>query len=170
MHLSHESLAFLADRSLATVRAHPDAHGVRLIVEPMPQTEVWMDALKIERALFNLLLNSCQAARQGNGLPEIGISLTESQEEWSFRIADNGPGVPDSVRVTLFQPFVSVGKPSGMGLGLTLAHKIALEHGGNVTLEESHPGRTVFRLSLSKSTLMSFGETPHATSAPLARD
>lgn len=170
MQLSHESLAFVADRSLATVRAHPDAHGVFLIVEPMPQTEVWMDALKMERALFNLLLNSCQAARQGMGAPEISISLTENSEQWSFRIVDNGPGVPESVRVTLFQPFVSVGKPSGMGLGLTLAHKIAQEHGGSVTLEESRAGHAVFRLSLSKSTLRSFGEAVHAASAPLARD
>jgi signal transduction histidine kinase len=170
MHPSHESLAFLADRTLVTVRAHPDAHGVRLTVDPMAQTEVWMDALKIERALFNLLLNSCQAARQGIGPPEIRISLTETSEWWSFRIVDNGPGVPESVRVTLFQPFVSVGKPSGMGLGLTLAHKIAQEHGGGVTLEESRAGYTVFQLSLSKSTLRCLGEASHAASTPLERD
>jgi nitrogen-specific signal transduction histidine kinase len=58
--------------------------------------------------------------------------------------------------VTLFEPFVSEGKLGGVGLGLTLADRIAREHGGSVTLETSQPGHTVFCLSLAKSTLHSF--------------
>jgi nitrogen-specific signal transduction histidine kinase len=60
--------------------------------------------------------------------------------------------------VTLFQPFVSEGKQGGTGLGLTLANKIAEEHGGSVALEESQPGRTVFSLSLAKATLRELAE------------
>jgi nitrogen-specific signal transduction histidine kinase len=59
----------------------------------------------------------------------------------------------------LFEPFVSEGKLGGVGLGLTLADRIAREHGGAVTLEASEPGRTVFSLSLAKSTLHSFETT-----------
>jgi nitrogen-specific signal transduction histidine kinase len=55
----------------------------------------------------------------------------------------------------LFEPFVSEGKLGGVGLGLTLADRIAREHGGAVTLETSEPGQTVFSLSLAKSTLHS---------------
>jgi C4-dicarboxylate-specific signal transduction histidine kinase len=159
MQLSYESLPFLVDRSIAMVRSHPDAQNVRFEVEPMPQLEVWLDTLKIERALYNLLLNGCQAARQGTGDPKIEVSLKEDSDQVALFIADNGPGVSESVRVTLFQPFVSEGKASGIGLGLTLALKIAQEHGGGVTLEASQPGRTVFRLSLAKSTLRQFAES-----------
>jgi signal transduction histidine kinase len=158
MQLSFESLPLLVDRALAIVRAHPDAQNVQFAVEPMPQIEVWLDALKIERAIHNLLLNGCQAARQAAPEPKIEVSIKEDNEQVSVSIADNGHGVPESVRVTLFQPFVSEGKASGIGLGLTLSHKIAQEHGGSVTLEESKPGRTVFRLSLAKSTLREFAE------------
>lgn len=159
MQLSYESLPLLIDRSLAMVHAHPDAQNVRFVIGAMPQIDLWLDALKIERAIYNLLLNGCQAARQGAGDPEMEISLSEESDRIVVSVADSGPGVPESVRVTLFQPFVSEGKPSGIGLGLTLAHKIAQEHGGGVTLEESKPGRTVFCLFLAKSTLREFAES-----------
>jgi nitrogen-specific signal transduction histidine kinase len=53
-----------------------------------------------------------------------------------------------SIRETLFDPFVTMGKPNGTGLGLTLARRIAEEHGGSVRLEESNPKGTAFALSL----------------------
>jgi signal transduction histidine kinase len=170
VQLSYESLPFLIDRSIAMVRSHPDAQNVRFEVEPMPPIEVWLDTLKIERALYNLLLNGCQAARQGSGDPKIEVSLKEDSEQVALLIADNGPGVSESVRVTLFQPFVSEGKASGIGLGLTLAHKIAQEHGGAVTLNESQPGRTVFRISLAKSTLRQFAESAQRLEKSVAID
>jgi signal transduction histidine kinase len=167
LQLSWESLPFLVERSIAMVRAHPDAQKVIFTVDPMPQVEVWMDTLKIERALYNLLLNGCQAARQGSAQPQIHISLTEESEWIRLCVADNGPGVPESVRVTLFQPFVSEGKASGIGLGLALAHKIAQEHGGGVTLEESRPGRTVFVLALAQSKLREFAAAAQPPEAPV---
>lgn len=158
LQLSFESLPFLAERAVAMVHAHPDAQNVQLVLESMAQIEGWVDARKIERALYNLLLNGCQAARLGSGMPEIRIALIENAEQILFLIADNGPGVPDTIRESLFQPFVSVGKPSGTGLGLTLAQKIAQEHGGTVILHESRPGRTVFQFSIAKATLYKFAE------------
>ncbi len=145
-----ESLASLVARSVALVRANPDARGVEFVVEPMPHFDVWVDTLKVERALSNLVLNGCQAARQGLGPPQVRLSCTVDTVWISLRIADNGPGVPEAVRAALFQPFVSHGKTIGMGLGLALAQKIAQEHGGNVKLEESRPGHTIFTMTLAK--------------------
>jgi signal transduction histidine kinase len=158
LQLSYESLPFLADRAIALVRAHPDTQHVHFVLEPVAQVEGWLDARKVERALYNLLLNACQAARQGSDAPEIRVALVEDEERLTFAIIDNGPGVPAAIRESLFQPFVSVGKASGIGLGLTLAQKIAQEHGGSVVLAESCAGRTVFQFSLAKSTLKKFGE------------
>jgi signal transduction histidine kinase len=141
------------------VRAHPEMQNVHVVLELMPQIEGWIDARKVERAMYNLLLNACEAARQSPGAPEIHIAMSESDEQISFSITDNGPGVPEAIRESLFQPFVSVGKPSGTGLGLTLAQKIAQEHGGTVILSESRPGRTVFQFSIAKASLRKFAET-----------
>lgn len=168
LQFSWESLPFIAERALAMVRAHPEAQNVSFSVDPMPPIEAWIDTLKIERAIYNLLLNGCQAARLATGTPQIQFSLTEEAEWIRIRITDNGPGVPQSVRVSLFQPFVSEGKPSGIGLGLALAQKIAQEHGGGVNLEESRPGHTVFRLSLAKSKLRQFAAAAQPPEAPVA--
>ena len=63
-----------------------------------------------------------------------------------LRVEDDGPGVDPALRARLFDPFVT-GKPQGEGLGLTLAAKIAADHGGALDFT-SEPGCTVFRLRL----------------------
>ena len=70
-------------------------------------------------------------------------------ERLVLEVKDNGTGVPESIRTTLFEPFVSEGKQKGSGLGLTLAHCIAAEHGGEVILVSSRPGETIFRMSIA---------------------
>jgi signal transduction histidine kinase len=66
------------------------------------------------------------------------------------RVVDSGPGVPDSIRETLFQPFVRDGKPHGTGLGPAIAECTARDHGGSANPEESTFGNTVFTLYLPK--------------------
>ena len=61
---------------------------------------------------------------------------------------DDGPGVPDGIRDSLFEPFVSEGKQKGTGLGLTLVSSIATEHEGSAQLVSSRPGETIFRMSI----------------------
>src|ERR1700676_2438028 len=63
--------------------------------------------------------------------------------------------MPATVRRTLFDPFMTAGKPNGTGLGLTLARRIAEEHGGSVCFEESNRERTAFTLSLTKNRSLS---------------
>jgi nitrogen-specific signal transduction histidine kinase len=72
----------------------------------------------------------------------------------------------------LFDPFVTAGKPNGTGLGLTLARRIAEEHGGSVCLEESNRERTVFTLSLTKNRSLPLEElkSGRAASQPAAMD
>jgi two-component system nitrogen regulation sensor histidine kinase GlnL len=64
-----------------------------------------------------------------------------------IRCADDGPGVPDTIRHRVFDSFTSHGKPEGTGLGLAIVRKVAEDHGGNVELK-SRPGETVFTLVL----------------------
>jgi signal transduction histidine kinase len=151
-----ESLALAGERALAMTRAHPEAQGVNVICDPLPQVEACFDSNKVERALYNLLLNACQAVHKAADAPHVRLSLVEKETSFRFYVEDNGPGVPEEIRVTLFEPFVSKGKQGGTGLGLTLADRIAREHGGAVELESSEPGRTVFCLSLDKATMLSF--------------
>ena len=122
-----------------------------IIVGKFPPTEADIDVRNLESAIYNLLLNACQAATRSTHVPEVRVDLTEVDEQICVTISDNGPGIPAPVRRTLFNPFVTAGKPNGTGLGLTLARRIAEEHGGSVWLEESNQEWTVFTLSLSKN-------------------
>jgi signal transduction histidine kinase len=124
---------------------------VSITVRNFPPVEADIDARNLESAIYNLLLNACQAAIRSTHVPEVQVHLTEADERIYVTIADNGPGIPASVRRTLFDPFVTAGKPNGTGLGLTRARRVAEEHGGSVRLEESNREGTVFTLSLTKS-------------------
>ena len=145
-------MALLLERTVALFRAHPDAEGVRIVTslgDPAESTAL-VDGKQIERAVYNLLLNACQAARTGRSEPIVNITL-ETQEQYSVvTVTDNGSGVPESILNSLFEPFVSEGKQKGTGLGLTLAQHIANEHGGDVLLLSSHPGETVFQMKVAR--------------------
>jgi signal transduction histidine kinase len=152
--LVRKPVSLVVERAVAAVRFHPDGRNVSITVGKFPPAEADIDARNLESAIYNLLLNACQAAARSTHVPEVKVHLTEIDERIYVTILDNGPGIPSSVRRTLFDPFVTAGKPNGTGLGLTLARRIAEEHGGSVCLEESNRERTVFTLSLTKNRLL----------------
>jgi signal transduction histidine kinase len=154
LELSHESIAQIVQRAVAMVRSHPAARDVRVVVAAdMPPVEGWIDTKKLGRAIFNLLLNACQASHRGSHCPLVTIDVEEDASSIRIQVADNGPGVTDSMRATMFQPFVSEGKESGVGLGLTLALQIAQEHGGTIELKERGGRFSAFTIRLPKPAL-----------------
>jgi len=154
----------LVDRAVALVRTHPDTEGVTLRIEKYSdESTAALDAKQIERALYNLLLNACQSARQSSGHREVVVSVSSDEANVSVTITDSGPGVAEGIRESLFDPFVSQGKQKGTGLGLTLAWSVAREHGGDVKLVSSQPGKTVFRLMVSRQ----MTQGPNHTRSPL---
>jgi signal transduction histidine kinase len=155
--LVHERVSLVVEKAIAAVKFHPDGRNVSITVDKLPPAEADIDARNLESAMYNLLLNACQAATRSTRVPEVRVHLAEVNEWIYVTILDNGPGIPASVRRTLFDPFVTAGKPDGTGLGLTLARRIAEEHGGSVCLEESNPESTVFTLSLTKNRLLALG-------------
>ncbi len=157
LHPAQESMPGLIQRAVGMARSHPAARDVRIISTGLTSLEAWVDAKKLGRAVYNLLLNACQAARRGRGPAEVTIHLEKDERTIRIQVSDNGPGVPESVRATMFLPFVSEGKESGVGLGLTLAQQIAQEHGGSIELEESLEGRTVFTITLTRVALDALG-------------
>jgi signal transduction histidine kinase len=154
---SHESIASVIQRAVGMVRSHPAARDVRIVVTGNSTTDTWIDAKKLGRAVYNLLLNACQAARRGKDIPLVTLNLDEDERNIRIEVADNGPGVAESIRKTMFLPFVSEGKESGVGLGLTLAQQIAQEHGGSIELKETVDGFSVFTITLRKAALDALG-------------
>jgi C4-dicarboxylate-specific signal transduction histidine kinase len=145
------TMASLVERAVALVRTHPDADRVAVCLERCDvDTTAALDTKQVERAIYNLLLNACQSARESTVRREVNISLSAAEETVSVTILDSGPGVADGIRNSLFDPFVSQGKQKGTGLGLTLAWSVAREHDGDVKLVSSRPGETVFRMTVAR--------------------
>jgi C4-dicarboxylate-specific signal transduction histidine kinase len=80
--------------------------------------------------ISNLVSNALDAVA-GVEPPKIVVALAAVGDHAEVRVEDNGPGVTDALRERLFTPFVT-GKPSGVGMGLSISQKIARAHGGDV--------------------------------------
>jgi signal transduction histidine kinase len=132
-------------RAVQAARLHPRHHHRSIDVVCAGQATGWFDSRKLERALYNLLLNACDAAPPAGG--EVEVSASELGGAITIAVSDNGPGIADSIRDRLFHPFVSYGKENGTGLGLAVVHKIVQDHGGEISVERIS-GRTVFKIVL----------------------
>jgi len=157
LHPEYQSIDSVVEYAANMVRAHPGSRDVKIILHGLAPVMAWIDARKLGRAVYNLLLNGCQAARRGYGPATTTLSLLEDEKAIYIKIADNGLGVPEAIRQTIFLPFVSEGRESGVGLGLTLAQQIAHEHGGNITLDINLERHTVFTITLPKAALQMLG-------------
>jgi signal transduction histidine kinase len=158
LHLVSADMNLLVERAIVLVNAHPDAEEVKVFLEKGDaDTTGAMDTKQVERAVYNLLLNACQSARKHSGPRIVKVSVSAESQGISVAITDNGPGVAEEIRETMFDPFVSQGKHKGTGLGLTLAWSVAREHGGDVKLISSREGETIFRLTVARVPIASVG-------------
>jgi signal transduction histidine kinase len=133
-------------RAVQAARLHPRHHTRSIDVLCGTQITGWFDQRKLERVLYNLLLNACEAAPVTGG--KVEVTAGEVSGAITISVADNGPGIADSIRERLFHPFVSYGKENGTGLGLAVVQKIVQDHGGEVFVERTVQGKTVFRIVL----------------------
>jgi signal transduction histidine kinase len=120
--------------------------------------------------LLNLLLNAADALSksEGTGNDPSGKDAPNQRRPGNIRITasvtpdgslelavtDNGPGVPDSVRAHLFEPFVTtkdVG--TGTGLGLAVCRGLVESASGSISLDEAYGNGARFRLTLPVATL-----------------
>lgn len=74
------------------------------------------------------------------------INRKLSFPRYELIVEDNGPGIPESVKSKIFEPYYTT-KPQGSGLGLAVCEQIAEGHNGKI-IYESESGRTVFTLSI----------------------
>ncbi len=104
----------------------------------------------INQVLLNLIVNASQAmeGRDKQGL--IRLSTRADGDCIEIRVADNGPGVPDSLRERVFDPFFTtkpVGKGTGQGLAISM-DVVVNKHGGHMSVEDTPGGGATFVVRL----------------------
>jgi signal transduction histidine kinase len=157
---SYSSVCETVHRAVHVVRVHPRYHGSAIEVHCQNQFMGWFDSRKLERALYNLLLNACQAVPSFGG--KVEVNVTDKTNSIWIQVSDNGPGIAESIREKLFHPFVSFGKENGTGLGLAVVQKIVQDHGGEIMLQRTPDERTVFTIVLPGRGMEAVHET-HTT-------
>ncbi len=106
---------------------------------------VIMDANKMQRVMFNIANNAADAMGSGGTFT---IAAQVSNGQVKFRLSDTGPGIPEEIAPTIFEPFVTHGKQYGTGLGLAIAKKIVEDHGGTIGLEKDTDRGATFVITL----------------------
>ncbi len=132
-----------------------EENGIALKVEAATPAPVKGNRELVSQALANLVDNAIKYAQPGqpaaDGAPaELLVSAANSDDQVLLTVGDHGPGIPETERARAVERFVrleqSRSKP-GSGLGLSLASAVARLHGGELTLEDNHPGlKTVIAL------------------------
>jgi len=150
-HLSQVNLHEVAERARALIAAEaaPEVMLGRDYDPSLPHLRG--DGDRLQQLLLNLLRNALQASANSivvRTRAEHGVLINGQLVRLALRldVIDDGSGVPEPLRDTLFLPLVS-GRADGTGLGLALAQEVAHEHGGQLAFA-SRPGRTVFSVTL----------------------
>jgi two-component system, NtrC family, nitrogen regulation sensor histidine kinase NtrY len=111
-----------------------------------PDLTVRADPDLLEQALINLLRNAAEAVG-GQAGAHIEVTCGVDERLCFIEVSDNGPGLTDAAREQIFVPFFTT-KAGGSGVGLSLARRIALCHGGQISVRANTPQGSVFRFSL----------------------
>jgi PAS domain S-box-containing protein len=107
---------------------------------------------QINQVIMNLTVNSAQAigGMKREGLGRIQIRTGVAGDNAIFMISDDGPGIPEDLRLRIFDPFFTTKEPGkGTGLGLSISYDIVVnKHRGILAVEASHLGGAAFRMEL----------------------
>ena len=113
------------------------------------------DAEQIKRCLINLLDNAVAVLPQG-GTITVDLALDREGENVFLTIGDNGPGISETDKPRLFEPYFST-KKSGTGLGLAIVSTIVADHSGYIRVHDNPPHGARFTIELP---LFQQGSTP----------
>jgi len=136
---------FDARRVLSDVaeRAQQDPliEGRAIQVTPGPPVTLCADEALLRRAVWNLMENAAKY-----GAPPITLAVHSEGDRVAFTVSDEGPGIPATDHERVFAPFYrgerarTPGSARGVGLGLTLARRIAEVHGGSIAVAAAPGG------------------------------
>lgn len=107
-----------------------------------------LDKIQLTRIITNLMTNAIQAVRNQED-PNISVRVSETENEVTLSVSDNGEGIAESDTAKIFEPKFTT-KNSGMGLGLAMVKKIVETYNGSITVNSSLNEGAVFLVRFPK--------------------
>ncbi|MAW96913.1 MULTISPECIES: HAMP domain-containing sensor histidine kinase [unclassified Leeuwenhoekiella] len=110
-----------------------------------PEMLFEIDSYLIEQVLINLILNAIDATQQVKNAKIVVTASQNSKGKVQIKVRDNGSGIPEEIRESIFIPFFST-KKTGSGIGLSLSKQIMTLHKGKIQLQSDADNGTEFTL------------------------
>jgi two-component system nitrogen regulation sensor histidine kinase GlnL len=110
--------------------------------------EIQGDEVMLRQVFANLIRNAAEACDSAGIVPAIviGGSIDRARRTCRVTVADNGPGIPESARERVFQPFFTT-RSRGTGLGLAIVQKVVVIHNGRVAVGSSPAGGATLEMT-----------------------
>jgi two-component system OmpR family sensor kinase len=148
----------------AAAEAAPLMGDRELIVDNDKPLRVQGSRDELHRMVLNLLDNAIRHTPRGSC---VELKLREDEGDAVLEVADDGPGIPESMRTQVFDRFVrgtgtaDTARGTGTGLGLAIVSAVAESHGGSVKAKKSQTGGALFVARIPRA------KAPQATAKPL---
>ncbi len=144
---SREDLVEIMRHGLGLTESYAHERGVELHCDVSAgDAAIEANAVEIEQVVVNLLRNAVEASPKGGA---VEVALHRGDGTVSVEVRDEGRGVPDENLPHVFDPFFTTRiEDGGSGLGLSVAHGIVADHGGEMVLEPRPDGGTCVRFTL----------------------
>jgi signal transduction histidine kinase len=151
-HPAPADLVELARRAVEGQLPDPETADVRLDVQaPDHPLRASVDADLLTLAIANLAANAVRALGADGGTLRLTVATERSASgtpRATIALEDDGPGIPEELRESLFEPYVSGRVGENVGLGLATVRQIVAEHGGDVDARNRDEGGACLSLRL----------------------
>jgi len=134
----------ILDTTLILLSHRLNKRKIELVKDLPSVPRLSADPDKLEQAFLNLFLNAIDAMPSGGRLK---VSTRTSNGYVQIEIGDSGVGIPPQIKNKLFKPFTTT-KEGGLGLGLSVVHRIVEGHKGRIAVESTPEHGTAFTISL----------------------
>jgi signal transduction histidine kinase len=144
------SPSIVVDMGLQLLEHRLKSYDVKVnVIRKHQLPEIQADPEQLKEVLVNLIINACEAMDQGGSIviEEQEDLISPSGRVAVIRLKDNGPGIPESIRDNIFQPFFTT-KEEGTGLGLSIATRIVEEHRGRLDIQSKEGQGSTFIITL----------------------
>ncbi|MFP7253886.1 HAMP domain-containing sensor histidine kinase [Terribacillus goriensis] len=120
---------------------------------------VYLNRANLKQVFINLIKNSVEAIPENRTEKKITISTEIDDRNIIIHFIDTGMGILPENWLNVFDPFISLGdKEQGMGLGLAFVKKMMTEHLGDISIVDSSPNGTHFKLEIPQEGMLNGGK------------
>ncbi len=134
----------ILEETLQLIRPQIEKARISVKKEFHPLPSITMDKEQMKQVFLNIVLNAIQAMPRGGTLT-LGGKVCEEGDWIKLWFKDSGVGIASEAMNKLFDPFFST-KDNGLGLGLSIAHRIVDAHRGKIEVESTPGEGTLFTL------------------------